>query len=409
MSVSADRKTAAGILLRVEGGAFASRLLGEVSSAGIRTRVMAVLRWRRTLDETLDRCLKHPKLDVEVRTVLRIALVEIVEIGVPPAVAGDAAVRLIRQMGKTRAAGLVNAVIRRAPSSWRKVLEGAPPDLRYSHPRWIWDRWRKRFGEEAATGAMQAAQIPAKLWVWWLEAAQESPTLTGHPWMSGAYTAPGRELIPALQAGQAYAMDPSSQLVAQLAAGISKNGYRVLDLCAAPGGKSARIAGINNTLEIAAADLSLGRLRLGKMLLKKAGVKALVAADSAAPAFRAGAFDLVLLDAPCSGTGTFRRHPELKWRLHPEDVSERAGLQNSLISGALKLLVSGGILLYSTCSVEAEENEAHFSQIPESCEIVSPESLLAESIPWIKTDAGGGRLLPGPEWDGFSFHLLRRK
>lgn len=370
---------------------------------------MAVLRWRRSLDEAINRCLKKAAIEAELRIVLRLALAEIVEIGVPAPVAGDAAVRLVRQMGKGRAAGLVNAVIRRAPGWWAKIMEDAPPDLKYSHPEWIWRRWRENFGGEAAEAAMREAQKPAGLWAWFLEDAPDLEGLVAHPWLDGAISARARELLPVLKAGDAYAMDPSSQLIAHLVAKVHPAARRVLDLCAAPGGKAARIAKFNPGLDVVAADLSLGRLGLGRSLFERAGVAAAVVSDAGSPVFAAESFDLVLLDAPCSGSGTFRRHPELKDRLRPEDIKGRAELHGRLISSALELVAPGGTLLYSTCSIEPEENEGHFQQIPEEFEVLPPGEYLSEAVPWIETDSGGGRLIPGSDWDGFSFQLLRKK
>lgn len=409
MSASADRRRAVGILLRVEGGAFASRLLASVSAPGVRSRVMAVLRWRRALDEAIDRCLRKPKLDAEIRVILRVALVEITEIGVPAPVAGDAGVRLARQMGKGRAAGLVNAVIRRAPDQWNQLMAAGSQDLCFSHPEWLWKRWKERFGAIKAEESMSWAQRPAKLWVWFLKAPAEIGDLEEHQWLPGAFTAPGTELLPALEAGEAYAMDPSSQLISHLASKVCVSEGRILDLCAAPGGKSARIATFNPALDVVAADLSLKRLALGQALFRRAGLRAAVVADAQRPAFAQNSCDLVILDAPCSGTGTFRRHPELKDRLRPEDIEDRATLQVRLISSAQELVGSGGVLLYSTCSVEAEENEEHFQTMPSGFELMSPAPYLPERLDWIETSSGGCRVLLGEDHDGFSIQLLRRK
>jgi len=408
VNVSAERRTAAGILLRVGEGAFASRLLAGVSSAGIRKRVMAVLRWQRSLDEALGRCLKKSRLDPEVRIVLRLALAEVVLIGIPAPVAGDGAVRLVRRMGKSRASGLVNAVIRRAPDAWHDMMRKAGPDFRFSFPEWIWNRWRESFGEAEAEAAMCFSQEPADLWVFFPGDGADVEGLSAHPWLPEAWRAPGAALLPALRRGDAYAMDPSSQLVARLAAEAAPGG-RILDLCAAPGGKSARIASMDPSIRVLAADLSLSRLRLGRNLLDRSGIRGRVVSDALLPALVPGAFDLVLLDAPCSGSGTFRRHPELKYRLRPEDIEGRAELQARMIRAALELVAPGGLLLYSTCSVEPEENEAHFKALPPGFDVRSPAELLPDGTPWKETDSGGGRLLPGPEWDGFSFQLLKRK
>ena len=116
----------------------------------------------------------------------------------------------------------------------------------------------------------------------------------------------------------------------------------------------------------------------------------------------------MLLDAPCSGTGTFRRHPELKWRLTPESIADAAAHQRPMIDAALDLLAPGGVLVYATCSVEPEENEAHFRDVPEGFEHRFLEDLLPAGMPWTETDAGGVRILPHEDGDGFTVHAWTR-
>jgi len=408
VSNSADRRKSAGILLRVEGGAFASRLLATVSEPGIRARVMAVLRWQRKLDQSLAAFLKRKNLDVEVRIVLRLALAEITVMGIPAPVAGDAAVRLIRELGKWRASGLVNAVIRRAPRKWEEISENAPPDLRFSHPRWIWERWATNFGRAAATGAMESAQFPAPLWVFGLGDGDSVVDGAPHPWMPGAFTLETRKMMSLLASLKVYAMDPSSQLVAHVAASRSRPGALLADLCAAPGGKALRIAHSGKKLEIIAGDRNLRRLRLGLPSMRSTGRIRIVQADVQRSPFPPSSFGLVLLDAPCSGTGTFRRHPELKWSLDKDTIRQRAAMQRGMINQGGDLVEPGGYLLYSTCSVEPEENEEHFIDPADGFVTEPVEPFLPDRCPAIPTPAGGVRILPGAERDGFSMHLLRK-
>lgn len=419
MSTSADRAAAARLLIRVEGGAFASRLLASAGRPGVRARVLAVLRWLRRLDWVLGLHLRRPLdgLDPEVRAVLRLGLAETAILGVPAPVAVDGAVRLIRRLGKGSASGMVNAVLRRVATAWRSMEGEAPPDVLFSHPAWLWERWRKAFGERAALEALQADQEPAPVWVWWLDegrpAALESRGvgLEPHPWCPGAWRAPGADARLAAEAasGRAYVQDPSSQLAALVAVRLAGEGSRLLDLCAAPGGKTALAARGASWARIAAADLAPGRVRLLRELAAAVDRPITVlAADAARPALRPGAWDLVLLDAPCSGTGTLRRHPELRWRLAEADIEERAAIQERLLRAAYGLPAPGGVLLYSTCSIEAEENEALFRAIPDGFQRVDLGAVLPEGTPAAVTAAGGVRLLPGWAWDGFTFHAIRR-
>ncbi len=417
MSTSADRLRAAALLVRVEDGAFASRLLGDVSAPGVRARVLGALRLLRPLDGAIEAASrrKPTSLDPEVRAALRVGLYEIKGLGIPAAVAGDGAVRLIRRMGRPKASGLVNAVMRRAPGHWDRLVREGDDAFRNSHPDWLWRLWARAFGQDAAESAMSAAQHPAPLWVWFTD-VDAADRLTGegielhqHPWMPGAWRAVGSDLVGSLRSGDAYAQDPASQLVAWLTAALNPGGGEVIDLCAAPGGKTARIVRDGAWAAAVAADLSLGRLhRAGRVFETCRGRVFRVVQDAARPAVVRARWAAVVLDAPCTGTGTLRRHPELRYRLRPEDVGDRAALQAKLLGGALDLVAPGGLLLYSTCSVEPEENEDHFDRPPTGFEVVDLAPSLPEGTPATGTSAGGIRLLPQESCDGFTVHVLRR-
>ena len=419
MSDSVDRQLAARLLVRVEGGAYSSRLLAGSLPAGVRARVLGALRWQRTLDAALAAPLRKPldRLDPEVRAVLRVALLEAAVLGVPVAVATDAAVRTVRRLGKSSAAGLVNAVLRRAAPAWTALLERAAPDLRLSHPEWLYRRWLSAYGAEAAQRAMAADQEPAPVWVWWREergradAVASGIVLRPHPWCPGAWSAPEHNpaLLAAVAAGDAYVQDPSSQLVAHLALGIAGADARLADVCAAPGGKLALWRRLGGQITPLALDRHLGRLRLAGRLLERVGGAGLVVGDATAPPLPPGSRDLVLVDAPCSGTGTLRRHPELKWRLRPETIVELGALQARILRAALELAAPGGVVLYTTCSVEPEENEELLAGPPAGFEAVELAALLPQGVPMVPTAADGVCILPGPDGDGFTMHAVRRK
>jgi 16S rRNA (cytosine967-C5)-methyltransferase len=417
VSTSADRLKAASLLVRIEGGAFASRLLGDISAPGVRTRVLGVLRRLRPLDAAIEAAARRKirSLDPEVRAVLRQALFEIKGLGVPAPVAGDGAVRLVRTMGRPKASGLINAVMRRAPGHWDRLMREGDDGLRNSHPDWLWRRWVRFFGEEATKRAMAAAQLPAPLWVWFADGAigdrliSEGLELHEHPWMEGAWRAAGSRLVGTLRNGDAYAQDPASQLVAFLAVALGSADGRVVDLCAAPGGKIARVVRDGHWTTAVAGDLNLGRLRLADRLLDRWSPRIMrVVQDAMAPSVVPSAWDVVVIDAPCTGTGTLRRHPELRDRLRPEDIGERAALQAGILEAALGLPAPGGVLLFSTCSVEPEENEEHFTRLPEGYERVDLVPHLPPGTPVIATAAGGLRLLPQESCDGFTVHAIRR-
>jgi 16S rRNA (cytosine967-C5)-methyltransferase len=406
------------MLLRVEEGAFPSRILAGGGAPAVRVRVLEVLRSMRALDAALQPHSRRDlrKLDAEVRVAMRIGLVEVMKLGLAPPLATDGAVRLVRRLGKSSASGMVNAVLRRAVSGWRELLASSAVDVRLSHPEWIFDRWSRNFGGESAEAAMSAAQEPAITWAWFfqeesrLRLVEGNVDLRAHPWCPEAWSAPketGR-LVAAVSDGLAYAQDPSSQLVAHVASALISRGGRVLDLCAAPGGKSALILRLGSADHVVAADLRLNRSRLMRSTIERAGHGAIVTADAAVAPFVAGSWDIVMLDAPCSGTGTFRRHPELKWRLRPDAIDSMAQKQHVLLAAGLQLLARGGVLLYTTCSVEPEENEGVVADLPDGFEIERLERYLPEGVPSIQTTAGGIRILPNPDGDGFTMHAMRR-
>jgi 16S rRNA (cytosine967-C5)-methyltransferase len=375
-----------------------------------------VLRWQRTLDAALSRHSKRAidRLDPQVRAPLRIGLFEAATLDVPPAVATDGAVHLARRLGRSSAGGLVNAVLRRTIPEWSRLVSDGPADLRYSHPEWLFSRWSSTFGFESAVEAMAAAQEPADVWVWWIDAGVRSEMgeapLIGHLWCPDAWTFKdgGSELVAAVRRGAAYAQDPSSQMVAHLARRLASSDARTVDLCAAPGGKSALWRRLGGDGEHATMDRHLGRARLMVPLLDRVGGASVVVGDAGEPPFWPAAWDLVLVDAPCTGTGTFRRHPELKSRLAPESIPEMAKVQERILSGAFELVAPGGVVVYATCSVEPEENEDHFDALPEGFESEDPAGVLPAGVPWIPTDAGGVRILPNLNGDGFTIHALRR-
>jgi 16S rRNA (cytosine967-C5)-methyltransferase len=351
-----------------------------------------------------------------VRAALRVGLVETVRLGFPPELATDGAVRLVRRLGKSSASSMVNAVLRKAAADWTEVLGRSPIDVRLSHPEWICRRWLEVFGDEATEIAMASAQEPAVTWAWFFDEegrqdlARKGVELVPHPWCPGAWTAPDdvRSLIEAVSEGAAYAQDPSSQIVALIARSLASEEGNFLDLCAAPGGKTALMLHLGRWERVAAADLRLNRARLMRPAVVRAGECAIVAADATKPPFARGGWDLVLLDAPCTGTGTFRRHPELKWRLVPESIGELAGKQREMLAAGLNLVKPGGALLYTTCSVEPEENEGVVADLADGFVVESLESHLPAGVPWIPTSAGGIRILPNPDGDGFTMHAVRR-
>lgn len=279
--------------------------------------VFGVLRYQTQLDFLIARRVNR-RLDPEVRTALRMGVYQLRYLDrIPPHAAVGESVELVKRAHKASAAGLVNAVLRnsvREPMNWPdRVTE-------LSTPAWLLERWDRHFGRET-TDKIAAA---------FLEPAETHIASTGRVQDVGA-----QSVVPFLdlQPGQSF-----------------------LDLCAAPGNKTAQA--IQAGVRAIACDRHLHRLKPMRSL----GCP-LVALDATGPLPFRGTFDRILVDAPCSGTGTLGRNPEIKWRLKPADLIELHAKQVALVRRAMEHLCPGGRLVYSTCSLEKEENEDVIQEI----------------------------------------------
>ena len=318
---AAARTVAFEILQRVERGGYASDLLRYAAldprDAGLASQIVfGVLRFRAQLDFLIEHYGgRARKLDPQVRTALRMGLFQARYLERVPAHAALAeSVELVKRARKTSAAGLVNAVLRKAD---RQPVEWPRREVAVSCPEWLLARWDRHYGAGVAEGIARAALCEPETYV-------------------RAGTA-GRRI-----------QDIGSQSIVPLLR--LEPGQRFLDLCAAPGNKTAQA--LEAGVQAVACDRYLRRLR------GMAGMgAALVVLDGARPLPFAGRFDRILVDAPCSGTGTLARNPEIRWRLHPEDLAGFQCRQVALLEQALAALAPGGLLVYSTCSLEPEENE----------------------------------------------------
>src|SRR5580658_307525 len=389
--ISAARKIAYEVLRRVEAeGAYASDLLHselgarvKPEDAGLATElVMGVLRWRRLLDFLLERQLKKPvaRLDLPVTLALRIGLYQLRFLErIPARAAVNESVELVKSARKTSAATLVNAVLRRAANDSRvPAAKFLPQDIPvaerlgilHSHPTWMVERWLQRLGEEQTIALLDANNRAPRLSCALHDLNQREEIFTALQ-NAGLRIEPGNILQSAFavsggsptrtesfRTGAISIQDEASQTVPLLL--DTRSGDRVLDLCAAPGGKTPpliRAAGAKGT--VVAADRHAHRLRAMREQFKRLALTRvrLVELDAASPLPFGVLFDRILMDAPCSGTGTLARHPEIRWRLNPEQLAEFHALQTSLLRSALQQVAPGGRLVYSTCSMEPEENE----------------------------------------------------
>lgn len=380
MPVSPARRLAYQVLRRVEDGReFAADLLraapGTLSEADRRLAtelVLGTLRRRAELDECIT-SLSGKRLayfDPEVATILRLGAYQIRFLDrIPKSAAVHEAVEMTKAAHKRSAAGLVNAVLRKCePASGASAGTIDSDALRLALPDWLRTRWEQRFGAEATLAlARWSLETPPTVvrivegCSGEVQAELAAAGITTRPanHASGALVVEHGNVMeskPWLE-GRIVIQEEASQLVATLLK--PRPGQRVLDLCTAPGMKAAQIGAELGQGLVIACDRSARRLRsmvLGRLM--PSGVQwHSVRLDAAAPLPFALRFDRILLDAPCSGTGTLARNPEIKWRLQPSDVDRFAAHQARMLGQALEALAADGRLVYATCSLEPEENE----------------------------------------------------
>jgi 16S rRNA (cytosine967-C5)-methyltransferase len=379
--VTPTRLAALRVLERVREGDLADRALDHAASAldprdraWTQELVYGTFRLRGRIDFMLRALVRGrlEELDPAVLDVLRLGAYQLLEMGsVPPYAAVSQSVELARAAGAPRAAGLVNGVLQNLLRKRETIhvprLDRHPAEHLAawgSHPRWLVDRWIARWGVRDAAALVEADNRRPELFIRPLgvsvedararlgEAEIASEPVEFAP--DSVRILPPASAADALAAVPAVVQDPAAALVVRYAE--VPDGATVLDLAAAPGGKALGMA--ERAAHVAAADLSPGRLRRVVENAARVGWGArvgAVVADARFPPFRAA--DTVLLDAPCTGTGTFRRHPDGRWRVTEDDLAALASLQAGLLEAAAPLVQPGGVLVYSTCSLEREENE----------------------------------------------------
>ncbi len=384
----ADSRSAALTVLEKcrRGGAWSDAVLGSVMDAeGLKGRDRAltaalcygVMQKRMLLDEVIAQCATLPmqKIEPKVLDILRLAAYQIMEMDrVPAAAAVNSAVQQCKRLGYARAAGFVNAVLRRVSEGAYTVPEGRGAEalsIRYSHPLWFVQRMLDLLGEEETELLLQADNAPAPITLQTNTRKTDTKTLLNalisqgldaeaHPYLSDCILLKSGAVraIPEFQNGEFYIQDAAAKMAVLVAA--PKRGQRILDVCAAPGGKSFAAAIISGGAEITACDLhenKLSRIRAGaeRLGLSGIGTRALDARQRCEEFV--GKFDLVIADVPCSGLGVIRKKPDIRYK----DQTALAGLpkiQADILRNVSNYVKSGGTLLYSTCTVLPEENSA---------------------------------------------------
>ncbi|MBZ5687764.1 MAG: 16S rRNA (cytosine(967)-C(5))-methyltransferase RsmB [Acidobacteriia bacterium] len=379
MPASPARTAAFDILLRVEHeSSYASELLHSNTYATLSTPdhalatelVMGVLRWRSLLDEAILLASSIKKLDLEVLIALRLALYQFRYLDrIPHRAALHESVELVKRARKSSAAPFVNAVLRKLStdplcSSVSSVVNDFSPQAiaaAYAHPVWLVERWTQTYGIALAQQICRHDQtIPPTTLRLRSPNAQEKLAAEGISLEPGKLLSSARRVnsgdatkTQSFRSAHVVIQDEASQLIAAL---VGPGHNRILDCCAAPGGKTLAIADEHPDATITAVEIHPHRARLmQKRFPAHAKVQTLVADARTLPISHP--FDLVLADVPCSGTGTLARNPEIKWRLKPQDLRELHDRQFAILRSAAAHLAPGGRVIYSTCSLEKEENE----------------------------------------------------
>jgi 16S rRNA (cytosine967-C5)-methyltransferase len=405
--------------------------LGKEDQGLLREIVLGVLRQKARLDGELAAVSRVPleRLAPDLREILEVALFQVRFLDRVPAYAAvDEAVRHARESAGEGAAKLVNAILRNLlrrphhPAGEGRGEGGttaATLAREFSHPPFLVERWLERFGEETTRSILTADNAPSGLDL------LVNPLRTSRALLAGALAEEGISVelsplvplgltvlsgnplrSPLFREGHFSVQDIGSQALPLLL----PPGDTLVDLAAAPGGKSFAALFSERVRRSVALDRSAARLRLFTENVRRLGVsRALpVAGDFLSPPFPSQRFDRVLLDAPCSGTGTLRKHPEIRYRVSPQAIERLARVQEDAVLAAAGLLAPGGLLLYSTCSLEEEENERVVERALRRDAGLEPAPI--EAFESLEPFVSGSRfrIFPGPVSDGFTAHLLRR-
>ncbi|HHO68322.1 MAG TPA: 16S rRNA (cytosine(967)-C(5))-methyltransferase RsmB [Gammaproteobacteria bacterium] len=429
------RALAARLVMAVaaEGRSLASLIPARLTAlGGPRDRALAqeltygTLRWYLRLDPLARQLLQRPlkTRDRDLHALLLVGLYQLLYMDTPAHAAIHATVEAARALGKGWAAGLVNGVLRNAQRRGAEVLEALDPDpaIRWAHPAWLVEALRRDWpGHWQDILEANNARAPMFLRVNVLRCSRDAyleqlaqAGIAARP-VAGLAAALRLErpvavdALPGFHEGLVSVQDAAAQRAAPLLA--PRPGERVLDACAAPGGKTAHLLELEpNLAELVAIDREPARLERVRENLGRLGLAAsLVAADAADPdAWWDGRpFDRILLDAPCSASGVIRRHPDIKLLRRCSDVDQLAETQQNLLNALWPLLAPGGILLYVTCSVLRQENSAQLERFLATQADADSQAL---SPGWGRAAGAGRQVLPGDDgMDGFYFACMNKR
>jgi 16S rRNA (cytosine967-C5)-methyltransferase len=382
-----------------------------------RLLVMTALRRRGQIEALLDTFLdkRPPAKAAEAVALLHLGVAQLAFLETPPHAAVSTAVALAKTIAKGRFAGLVNAVLRRCARDGAGLI-AAQDAARLNTPDWLWRSWAEAYGDAAARALADAHLGEAPL-----DVTVKADAAAWADRVGGAVVGPATVRVPAAGAVEAlpgyadgawWVQDRAAALPAAVLGDVG--GLRVLDLCAAPGGKTAQLAAAG--ARVTAVDRDPRRMERLTENLRRLGLFAETrVADALTLAPDGEPFDAVLLDAPCSATGTIRRHPDLPWRRRPGDIDAMAAVQRDLLTRAATLVRPGGRIVFATCSLQPQEGAVVVDAVLAGDAPLVRDPVTANdavNANWI-TDAGDVRTLPCFEaetggMDGFFVARLAR-
>jgi 16S rRNA (cytosine967-C5)-methyltransferase len=427
MNISPARIAAFDVLERIDKNLEFSSVLLPLYEENLEARdrglcheiVLGVLRNRLYLDRLIYGFASNRKLDLAVRISCRIGLYQLLFLErVPSHSIVNESVNLVVRAKKTSAKGFVNALLRRV-SKEKPKLEFADEiervSVEQSHPRWLIEKWSAQFGIDRAESIATANnQQPARAFRFTNSTTDaDQLSLENNPrseWVEGCFLAHRStpELIGLANSGRIHFQGEASQMLGRSV--VSTTNGPIIDLCAAPGGKFVQISTQNSLANVFAGDRSMHRIETMKNTVRRQGIQApnIIQLDATQSLpFADGSIEIAFVDAPCSGTGTIRQNPEIRYLLEPHEIAEKAVKQLQILEMASEVVRLGGSLHYSTCSLEREENEdvanAFLASRPDF-EIVPP------NIPnRFITDERFGRTFPDRDnMDGFFISVLKR-
>lgn len=439
------------VLTEVEKGAYANLVLDEIlhksGLSGPDRRlateiVYGTIKNQLKLDWIIGQFVKKSgQLETGPRLVLRIAFYQLLFLDrIPPSAVTNEAVKIAKKKFHQGIAGLINGVLRSYLRDPGKVVwpnEKTDPltylEVFYSHPRWILERWLIRYGFDNTKAICRFNNLPADLWIRANTLLIDRRSLKDQLINEGCTlvesskvpeglilrNSPSLLSLESFQKGLFTVQDESSMLVAHFT--HPEKGTKILDVCAGPGGKTTHLAQLmNNEGEILACDIHSHRIKLIEENAKRLGIeiiRTIIQDATEIEPHSFGSYPLILVDAPCSGLGVLRRRPDSRWRKNPEDIKALAVIQRKIIDKVIKVLTPGGRLIYSTCTMEPEENQELIRSVLKDNPDLQPIDL-SEYLPY-KPDneeelgelrAGSRQYLPfKDDMEGFFIAGLRKR